>query len=357
MLADLPRPDASFASDNTSGAHPAVLEALVAASEGSATAYGDDPWTARAALRIAELFDADSEVLFTFGGTGANVVGLASVLRPWEAVICPASAHVFTDECGAVERMEGIKLLPVDCPDGKLDPATIEPMLQFTGDEHHVQPRVVSVTQSTELGTLYSTDELAAIADVAHGHGLLLHVDGARLANAVAALGGDPVTSVRDVGVDILSFGGTKNGLVYGEAVVFFDRSLAEHGRFVRKQAAQLPSKMRFVAAQFEALLAGGLWLESAAHANAMAARLADRVGPVGGAVLSQQPAVNAVFARLGRPAIRALEEWSFFYRWDDDPAAPDDTAEVRWMTNWSTSEEDVDRFAAGLAAAVVEGQ
>jgi threonine aldolase len=355
MLADLPRPVASFASDNTAGAHPTALDALVAASEGAATAYGDDPWTRRAATRIADVFQAETETVFTFGGTGANVVGLASVLRPWEAVICPASAHIFTDECGAVERIAGIKLLPVDCPRGKLDPAAIEPMLQFRGDEHHVQPRVVSVTQSTELGTLYSVDELTALAEEAHRHDLLLHVDGARIANAVAALGGDPVAAVRDVCVDVLSLGGTKNGLVYGEAIVFFDGSLAESARFVRKQTAQLPSKMRFVAAQFEALLADGLWLASAGHANLMAARLADHVGDLVGVEVSQQPAVNAVFARLRRPAIAALEAWSFFYRWDDDPATPDDTAEVRWMTNFSTTEEDVDRFAAGVAAAVAE--
>jgi threonine aldolase len=355
MLADLPRPDASFASDNTSGAHPGVLAALVAASEGPATAYGDDPWTDRAATRIAEVFDADTETLFTFGGTGANVVGLASVLRPWEAVICPATAHIVTDECGAPERMGGIKLLPVECPDGKLDPAVIEPMLQFRGDEHHVQPRVISVTQSTELGTLYTIDELATLSEVAHRHGLLLHVDGARIANAVAALGGDPVAAVRDVGVDVLSFGGTKNGLVYGEAVVFFDSALAVDARFVRKQSAQLPSKMRFVAAQFEALLADGLWLASAGHANLMATRLASRVDAIDGVDVSQRPAVNAVFARVPRAAIAALESWSFFYRWDDDPGSTDDTAEVRWMTHFATTEQDVDRFADGVAAAVAE--
>lgn len=351
LLADLPPPACSFASDNTSGAHPAVLEALVAASDGPATAYGDDPWTARATERIREVFDADAEVLFTFGGTGANVVGLGTVLRPWEAVICPASAHIVTDECGAPEHMAGIKLLPVGCPDGKLDPVEIGPLLQFRGDEHHIQPRVVSVSQSTELGTLYTADELAAVAEAAHGHGLLLHVDGARIANAVAALGGDPVATVRDVGVDVLSFGGTKNGLVYGEAVVFFDRSLAESARFVRKQSAQLPSKMRFVAAQFDALLAEDRWLASAGHANAMAAHLTERVAAIGGVTLSQAPAVNAVFARLPAPAVEALEAWSFFYRWDDTPhpGGP----EVRWMTHLETSTEDVGRFVAGVAAAV----
>jgi len=351
MSIDLVRPDSSFASDNTAGAHPAVLEALVAAADGPALAYGADPWTARAAALISSVFAADTRSFFTFGGTGANVVALASVLRPWEAVICTANAHVATDECGAPERMAGIKLLEVTCPDGKLDPAAIEPLLQFRGDEHHVQPRVVSVTQSTELGTLYDTDELAALAEVAHRHDLLLHVDGARIANAVAALGGDPVANVRDAGVDLLSFGGTKNGLVFGEAVVFFDPELAESARFVRKQHAQLPSKMRFVAAQFEALLADGRWLDSAGHANRMAARLADQVATIEGVTLSQRPAVNSVFARIARPAVAALESWSFFYRWDDDPADP--AVEVRWMTNFSTTGDDVDRFAAGVAAAV----
>ena len=355
MLADLPPPVASFASDNTAGAHLVMLDALAAASAGPATAYGDDPWTERADRRIAEVFEAKTRSFFTFGGTGANVVGLASVLRPWEAVICPASAHVATDECGAPEHITGIKLVPVDCPDGKLDPAAIAPLLQFRGDEHHVQPRVVSVTQSTELGTLYTVEELAALADEAHRHDLILHVDGARIANALAALGVTPAAAVRDAGVDVLSLGGTKNGLVFGEAVVFFDPALAEHTHFVRKQSAQLPSKMRFVAAQFDALLTDDLWLESAGHANAMASLLADRVGGLDGVTLSQQPAVNSVFAQMARPAVEALEGWSFFYRWDDDPGSPDDTVEVRWMTNFTTTEQDVDRFAAGIEAAARE--
>jgi threonine aldolase len=355
MLCDLPRPASSFASDTTAGAHPAVLDALVAASAGPAGAYGDDDWTARATALVDSVFEAETETLFAFGGTGANIVALGSVLRPWEAVICPATAHITTDECGAPERMAGIKLLVVDCPDGKLAPDAIEPLLQFRGDEHHVQPRIVSVTQSTELGTLYSVDELAALADVAHRHDLVLHVDGARIANAVAALGGDPVASVRDAGVDVLSFGGTKNGLVFGEATVFFDTALAGNARFVRKQAAQLPAKMRFIAAQFEALLSENRWLDSAGHANAMAARLAARVGAIAGVSLSQPPEVNAVFARMPRPAVAALEDWSFFYRWDDDPSAADGAVEVRWMANFSTTEEDVDRFAAGVAAAVAE--
>lgn len=257
MLSDLTPPEASFASDNTAGADPAVLDALVAASSGPAVAYGDDPWTERATARIAEVFDADVDVFFTFGGTGANLVSLASLVRPWEAVICPASAHVNTDECGAAERI-GLKLLPVEVADGKLTPDLLAPLLQFRGDEHHIQPRVVSITQSTELGTLYSIDELRALVEAAHDLDLVVHVDGARLANAVAALGGDPVAAVRDVGVDVLSFGGTKNGLVYGEAVVVFDTASTTGTRFVRKQLAQLPSKTRFIAAQFEALLDDG---------------------------------------------------------------------------------------------------
>jgi threonine aldolase len=353
MLSDLSPPQSSFASDNTAGAHPEVLQALVEAAAGPAGAYGDDPWTQRASRRVNEVFAVDGEVLFTYGGTGANVVGLATVLRPWEAVVCPATSHIATDECGAPERMGGIKLLPVETDDGKLDPACIPPMLQFVGDEHHIQPRVVSVTQSTEMGTLYTVDDLAEIAAVCHAHDLYLHVDGARLANAVAALGGDPVRAVRDVGVDILSLGGTKNGLVYGEAVVFFDRALSGPAPFVRKQCAQLPSKMRFIAAQFEALLDDDRWLRSAAHANSMASDLADQVSGIDGVELSQRPAVNAVFARLPRAAVEALEAWSLFYRWDDDPAAADGAVEVRWMTHFETTAEDVARFSAGIAAGV----
>ncbi len=339
-------PDHTFASDNTSGVHPRVMAALAAANTGHAPAYGSDHWTDRATATFRELL-GDVEVLFVWGGTGGNVVGLQSLLRPQHAVVCPATAHIAVDECGAPERFTGAKLVDLPTPDGKLVPGQVLDQLGGIGDQHHVQVRVVSITQPTELGTLYSPDEVAALADVAHSHGLLLHMDGARVANATAALGGDVRSFTAAAGVDVLTFGGTKNGAMYGEAVVWFDRSLAHDAVYLRKQAGQLPSKTRFVAAQFEALLADGLWLETAGHANAMAGRLAAGVRDLSGVRLSHQPVVNSVFARVPASHLGALESLSPFYVWDagTEPASP----EVRWMCSWDTTPAHVDAFVAGI--------
>lgn len=345
-----PPPATSFASDNAAGVHPAVLEAIAEANAGSALAYGADRWTERTAARFAELFDTDVEVALCWGGTGANVVALQTLLRPWQGVICADGAHIAVDECGAVERFAGAKLLDLPTPDGKLVPSQIAEQMHVLGDEHHVQPAVVSITQSTESGTLYDTAEVAALADAAHDAGLLLHVDGARIANATAALGGT-VEALRATtvaaGVDVITFGGTKAGMMYGEAVVFLRPELGRDVRFVRKQAGQLPSKMRYVAAQFEALLADGLWLELAGHANAAARQLWTAVRDVPGVAVAREPAVNSVFASLPRAAIDVLQQWSFFWDWD---VAVD---QVRWMTSWQTTSDDVDAFVAGVRAAV----
>jgi threonine aldolase len=328
-----------FASDNWAGAHPRVLEAVAAANEGHAEAYGDDRWTARAVERFRELFDAGVEVFFAFNGTGANVVSLAALTRPWEAVLCAEGAHANVDEAGAPERFAGCKLVPLEAPDGKLRPEQLAGALGHRGDQHRVQPRVVTISQATELGTVYSTDELRALTTSSREHGLRLHVDGARIANAVAA-GADLPREA-----DAISFGGTKNGLLFGEAVVVRDAALAAELPFVRKQATQLPSKTRFVAAQFEALLADGLWLELAAHANAMAARLAEAVRD---AVEVVQPVEsNAVFARVPAVRVAALQEVAPFHVWDERESV------VRWMTAWDTTEEDVDRFADGVRRAL----
>lgn len=340
-------PVASFASDNSAGVLPEVMEAIAAANIGHAVAYGADAWTARATRAFADLMGREVPVLFTFSGSGANVVGLSALLRPWQAVICPSNAHINTDECGAPERFTGSKLVDVPCPDGKLRPEQIPPLLSGQHDVHHSQPRVVSITQSTEFGTLYTVDEVAALAETAHAHDLLLHMDGARIANAAAALGGDVRAFTVDAGVDVLSFGGTKNGLLAGEAVLYLAPELADGAGYARKQATQLASKMRYIGAQFERLLADGLWLRSAGHANAMAALLADRVSRIDGVELSRRPEVNAVFARIPRAAIPLLQDWSFFWVWDDA------TAEVRWMCSFDTTEEDVERFVAGVRAAV----
>lgn len=344
-----PAPARSFASDNVAGAHPTVLEAIARANHGHALPYGEDPWTAQCEARFRELFAADVATLLTFNGTGANVLALASLLGPAEAVICTEWAHVTTDETGAPERILGAKLLDLPAPDAKLTPELIRSQAHLLGSPHHVQPRVVSITQSTELGTVYTVDEVAAICDAAHALGMTVHMDGARLANAVAALGGG-IDTLRALtvgaGVDVVTFGGTKNGLLGGEAVVYLRPELAHRAHFLRKQVTQLASKMRFVAAQFLALLDGDLWLRLAEHANAMARMLHDAVGGAPGVVVERPPTVNSLFPILPADLIAPLQAWSFFWDWDVA------RHQVRWMTAWDTTPDDVAAFAAGVRAA-----
>jgi threonine aldolase len=342
-----PPPEGSFASDNAAGVSPEVLEALVAANTGPALAYGDDRWTRDAAAAFRNLFDAPVEAVFCWGGTGANVVGLATVLQPWQAVLATDTAHIVVDECGAPARFTGATIAPIRHRDGKLAPGDLAPYLHWLGSEHHPQPAVVSISQATEMGTLYTVDELGTLCDAAHAAGLLVHLDGARIANAVVALGADVRTMVRDTGVDLMTFGLTKDGAMYGETVVFLRPELAERAPFVRKQAGQLSSKTRFIAAQVLALLEGDLWLRNAAHANDMATRLAEAVAAVPGVDLLAPPAVNAVFAAVPAAAIEPLQAWSFFWEWDLEASL------VRWMTSFATTEEDVDRFVAGVGAIV----
>ena len=334
----------SFASDNNAGAHPEVLAAIARANVGHVKAYGDDPYTAAAVGRFRAELGEQAEVFFVFGGTGANVTGLQALLRSHQAIVCSEYSHIHVDECGAPEKFIGSKLLTLQPPDGKLTPALVATRVRGVGDQHHVQPRVVSITQATEYGTVYTAAEIAALAAYAHGNGMLLHVDGARIANAAAALGVPLRAFITDAGVDVLSFGGTKNGILGGEAVIFLDPALARDARFVRKQAMQLPSKMRFVAAQFDALLTDGLWLRSAAHANAMARRLADGVGGIAGVTVTQRVDANAVFAILPRECIAPLQEEFFFYVWDEV------RSEVRWMASFDTTGDDVDRFVAAVS-------
>ena len=335
-----------FASDNQAGVHPEVMEAIAAANEGHAAAYGGDPWTARAQQRFREHFGPAAQAFPVFNGTGANVVALRALTNPWDGVVCAETAHLNVDECGAPERA-GRKLLVVDTPDGRLTPEHVAPLLVRIGDEHVVQPRVISITQNTELGTVYAPDAIAELADWAHRHGMLLHVDGARLCNAAAALDVPLRALTTDAGVDALSFGGTKNGSMGAEAVVLLRDEIADGFRYRRKQAMQLASKMRFVSAQLDALLTGDLWRRAAAHANAMARRLADAVGHLPGLTITQPVEANAVFAILA-PAVteRLQRDWPF-YVWDDN------TGEVRWMCAWDTTPEDVDAFAADIEAAL----
>ena len=340
-------PRRHFASDNLAGAHPAVLAAVAAANAGHARAYGDDALTARVVERFRSLLGEDVQPFLVFAGTGANVLGLATRLRPYEAVITSAVSHLNVDECGAIERFAGSKLLLVDAPDGKLTPALVRSRVTGRGVPHHVQAAAVSLTQATEYGAVYTSAEVRAVADAAHEQGLLVHMDGARIANA-AASAGVPVRELTfGAGVDVLSFGGTKNGALGAEAVIFRDAGLAEGFGYVRKSGMQLASKHRFLAAQFDALLEGDLWLRSAAHANAMARRLEERVRGVPGVRITQKVEANAVFAVIPRAAVAPIADEFLFYVWNEA------TGEVRWMCSWDTTEEDVDRFAAVIAREV----
>lgn len=339
----------AFASDNQAAAHPAVLAAVAEANAGHATAYGADPWTARAEELLRAHFGEHARSFLVFNGTGANVLCLRAMCRPWESVVCAATAHVNVDEGGAPEHVAGVKLHAVDTPDGKLRPELVAPRLGRRGDEHVVQPRVVTVSQSTELGTCYAAGELAALATFAHERGLLVHVDGARLSNAAAALDVPLRTLATDAGVDAVSFGGTKNGLLFGEAVVLLRPELAEGFAYLRKQTLQLASKGRFLAAQFVALLEGDLWHRNAAHANAMAARLASAVADAPGVRITRPVAANGVFAVLPAAATALLQrDWSF-YVWN---AA---SGEVRWMCSWDTTAGEVDSFAAAIRRTCAE--
>ncbi len=333
-----------FASDNYSGVHPEIMAAIAAANEGHQVAYGEDVYTARLQEVVANTFGAGARAFPVFNGTGANVLALQSLLPRWGAVICAETAHINVDENGAPERIGGIKLLSITTPDGKLTPELIDQEAWGWGDEHRAQPLAVSITQATELGTLYSVEEIRAIADHVHAKGMKLHMDGARIANAAAALGVSLREITRDAGVDILSFGGTKNGLLFGECIVVLNDEVSEGLHYLRKMNMQLASKMRFISAQFIALLDDDLWLRIASHSNSMAARLRDAVAGIDGIIITQESKANAVFARLPQDVADRVREQYRFYDWDHT------TGEVRWMCSFDTSEEDIDGFAAALA-------
>lgn len=329
----------SFASDNNAGVHPEILKAIKAANEGHVIAYGNDPITARAIKQFQKHFGNDIAVYFVFGGTGANVLGLKAILKSHQTIICAETAHVNVDECGAPENYTGCKLVLVPTTDGKLRVEQIKPLLYGIGVEHHVQPGVISISQATEMGTVYTKKELKTLASFAHDNGMLLHVDGARLANAAVSLGVSLREITTEAGVDVLSFGGTKNGMMYGEAVIFFDQSLAADFKYIRKQGMQLPSKMRFIAAQFEALLAGNLWRRGATHSNRMAQILGGELAKLSQVKITQPVETNGVFAVIPRKYIPALQKKYFFYVWDEE------ISEVRLMASFDTTEEDIRDF------------
>ena len=336
-----------FASDNNAGVHPEVIEAIARANHGHVIAYGDDPYTRSAIAKFQEHFGSGIEVFFTFNGTGANVLGLQALNRPYHAVLCSDYAHIYTDECAAPEKHIGCKLIPLAHQDGKITVEQVRHAYHGIGDQHHVQARVISITQSTEMGTVYKSDEVRALAEFAHERGMFLHMDGARIANAAAGLGQTLQQSTRDLGVDVLSFGGTKNGIIGGEAVVFFNPSLASDFLYLRKQGMQLASKMRFIAVQFEALLTDDLWQRSAEHANRMARVLEAELRKISQVRIAWKVESNGVFAQIPRHAIEKIKEQYFFYPWIEDECI------VRWMCSFDTTEEDIKDFVTVVAEAI----
>lgn len=337
----------SFASDNNSGVHPAVMQAMQDANQGHVVAYGDDPYTERAVATFKSLFGEQCQVYFVFLGTGANVLSLKALTHSFHSIICAETAHIQVDECGAPEKFTGCKLLPVPSVGGKITPEAIKRHLHGFEFEHHSQPRLISITQATELGTVYSVAELREITELAHAHNMYVHMDGARIANAAVKLGLEFREFTVEAGIDVLSFGGTKNGLMYGEAVVFLKPDLVPDFKYMRKQGMQLASKMRFIAAQFEAYLSHDLWRKNAAHANRMAQILAEKVGDIPQVQLTQPVETNGVFAIVPREIIPRLQAEYFFYVWDEA------RSEVRWMTSFDTTEADIENFVAALKRAL----
>ncbi len=341
------KPSRSFASDNNAVVHPEVLEAIRRANEGHTVGYGTDPYTESAIEKFRDEFGAEVAVFFVFNGTAANVLSLQALTRSYHAVLCPELSHIYLDECGAPEKLTGCKLVPLPAPDGKLTVETVSHAYHGIGDQHHVQPRVISITQSTEMGTVYKPAEVEALAHFAHERKMYLHMDGARISNAVAAQQLSLRQATRDLGVDVLSFGGTKNGLMGVDAVVFFRPELAENFSFVRKQGMQLASKMRFLSVQMEALLTNDLWRRNAGHANEMAQLLEQEVKKIPAVKIVYPVEANGVFAQIPRDAIKKIQERYFFYVWNEEESV------VRWMCSFDTTEKDVHEFTQFVGAAV----
>src|SRR5216684_1367801 len=341
------KPLRSFASDNNAGIHPDVLKAISAVNQGHVVGYGDDAYTQSAVKKFREHFGDDISVYFVFNGTAANVLSLKALTESYHAVICPEAAHIYTDECGAPEKFTGCKLIPIATRDGKLTVESVAHAYHGIGDQHHVQPRVISITQATEMGTVYRPEEIQALASFAHEREMFVHTDGARISNAAASLGQTLRQATRDLGVDVLSFGGTKNGALGAEAVVFFDKKLGRDFLYLRKQGMQLASKMRFISAQLNALLTGDLWLKIAQHANRMARLLEKKLSEIPQVKIIYKVEANGVFAKIPRPAIARLQKRYFFYVWNEQQSV------VRWMCSFDTTEQDVKQFARFVAETV----
>jgi threonine aldolase len=341
------KPIRSFASDNNAGVHPDILKAIGAANQGHVVGYGDDAYTHSAQALFKKQLGEDIQVFFVFNGTAANCLSLKALTNSYHAVICAEGAHIYVDECGAPEKFTGCKLVPISAKNGKLTVEAVRSAYHGAGDEHHVQPKVISITQATEVGTVYRPNEVRALADFAHDHGMFLHVDGARIANAVAALGLNLKQATRDLGIDVLSFGATKNGALGAEAVVFFNPELAMNFKFYRKQGMQLASKMRFISAQFEALFTNELWLQNARHANRMAQLLKRELSKIPQVKIIYNVEANGVFAQIPPKAIAKLQKRYFFYVWNEAQSV------VRWMCSWDTTADDVKQFAEFLRRVV----
>ena len=326
----------SFASDNNSGVHPRIMDAIISANRDHAVGYGDDPWTREATDKIREVFGPQAAPFFVFNGTGANAVALQAITRPYNSIICADTAHIYVDECGAPARLTGCAVTSIATPDGKLTPELIRPYLCNFGICHHSQPGAVYISQVTELGTVYTIGEVRALADLLHSHGMRLHMDGARLANACAALGCSMREVTVDAGVDILSFGGTKNGMMMGESVISFHPEITENLQYIRKQSAQLASKLRYLSAQFVAYLTDDLWLDLARRANAKATRLAVALARYPAIRFTQKVETNQLFFTLPTEALRTLQQKYFFYMWNEA------INEARLVTSWDTTDDDI---------------
>jgi len=329
-----------FASDNNAGIHPQIMSEMERVNSGHVLAYGNDDYTREAEELFRIIFGTETEVFFVFTGTAANVLGLTAVTRTWNSVITAFTAHIEQDECGAPEKYSSCKILTVNTPDGKLKKEYLAGHLHGFDFEHHSQPKVVSISQSTEMGTVYTPDEIRDLADFVHGYDMLLHMDGARIANAAASLNLPFRDFTTEAGVDVLSFGGTKNGMMYGEAVCFLRKELSDNFKYIRKQGMQLASKMRYVSAQFIAYFRNDLWLENARHANMMSRKLAERLNNIDGIKITQQVEANGVFVVLPPEVVSEVQSQYFFYPWNEE------MYEYRLMTSWDTTESDIEGFA-----------
>jgi threonine aldolase len=339
----------SFASDNNAPVHPDIMQAIINANTNDYVSYGDDPFTTEAKNVFREKLGTDAEVFFVFNGTGANVSAISHLLKPWQSILCSSAAHIHNDECGAPEKLSGSKVITIPSADGKITPEDLEPHLHSVGFEHHAQPGIISITQATEMGMVYTPEEIEYLAHFAHENDLYLHVDGARIANAVASLGLSLQEVITATGVDVISFGGTKNGLLLGEAVVFLNPELAHGFKYVRKQSMQLASKMRFISAQFTAHFHNDLWLQTASHANAMAKLLANKLEHIPQVKITMPVQTNAVFAVVPPQIIKPLQQKYFFYVWNHQ------RNEVRWMTHFNTTEQDIEDFVQTLKTLIAD--